>query len=305
MAVPPRLPNLRNLARLTNLTLFSIRLDQALLDDISQLGGLQSLKLSECCLNGRAVDRLAPLRHLTTLDLEFNDLDDSAIPALARVPKNVQLDIDSNPIDDTAVDRLKKLRPDLDISINSRKDAMSDFQHQIASVATSIRATTSNLGDGDIGLLMPAANRLKQLNLQDTHLTDVGLATIAKLPHLESLDLQGTQITDAGLVQLDGLRELRAINLSSTAIVEQGDSPFAKSAEANDAMPPCGRHYRRFAGKFAVPSAGRAAVAYECGNRRCRIGSSGCNAPPARLARLAIDPRHRRRARDFEQGAVA
>ena len=208
-AIPPRLLNLRNLARLKDLTLISIRLDRALLDDVSQLSGLRSLTLSQCCLNDQALDRLAPLRHLTTLDLEFNDLDDSAIPALARVPKNVQLNIDSNPIDDVAVDRLEKLRPDLEISINSRKDAMSDFQNQIASGATAIRAPPFNFGDRDVDLLMPAANRLKQLNLQDTHLTDTGLATIAKLPHLEWLDLQGTQITDAGLAQLAGLRELR------------------------------------------------------------------------------------------------
>jgi hypothetical protein len=54
--------------------------------------------------------------------------------------------------------------------------------------------------------------RLRELDLNDTKITDAGLAKLAKIGTLEALRLKNTAITDEGfrehLLPLAGLREL-------------------------------------------------------------------------------------------------
>ena len=76
--------------------------------------------------------------------------------------------------------------------------------------------------DTDMALLagMPAVARLRVLDLSETAVTDLGLAEVAKLTHLEDLALWGTAVTDVGVGALRGLQRLVSLNLGATHVTD-------------------------------------------------------------------------------------
>lgn len=60
--------------------------------------------------------------------------------------------------------------------------------------------------------------QLQNLDLQDSPLTDVGLAQLAGLTKLESLTLANTAISDAGLASLKGMTKLKLLSLQGTKL---------------------------------------------------------------------------------------
>ncbi|MBO9591480.1 MAG: hypothetical protein J7599_01140 [Niabella sp.] len=71
-------------------------------------------------------------------------------------------------------------------------------------------------------LLEPLKKQVVWLKLEDSKITDEGLAVIAKLTQLTRLQLANTKITDAGLAQLRSLQQLQVLNLVGTAVTEKG-----------------------------------------------------------------------------------
>lgn len=73
-------------------------------------------------------------------------------------------------------------------------------------------------------MLAPAASLVNvyELRVDNTPLTNAGLAHIAKLTSIERLHLEKTKIDDAGLAHLKGLENLQYLNLYGTAITDAG-----------------------------------------------------------------------------------
>ena len=61
-------------------------------------------------------------------------------------------------------------------------------------------------------------DRLEELHLSDTAVTDAELAYLRRLRRLSRLDLTRTQVTDAGLEYLAGLTELASLYLRGTRV---------------------------------------------------------------------------------------
>jgi len=70
--------------------------------------------------------------------------------------------------------------------------------------------------------------KLRGLSLWDTKITDAGLKEVIKLKHLSYLNLGGTKITDAGLKELAKLKSLTELNLRYTQITDAGLKELAK-----------------------------------------------------------------------------
>ena len=70
--------------------------------------------------------------------------------------------------------------------------------------------------------------KLRGLALWDTKITDAGLKEVIKLKHLSYLNLGGTKITDAGLKELAKLKSLTELNLRYTQITDAGLKELAK-----------------------------------------------------------------------------
>jgi len=61
-----------------------------------------------------------------------------------------------------------------------------------------------------------------RLHLQQTSVTDEGLAHLSNLEYLEYLNLYGTAVSDSGLVHLEELPELQSLYLWQTNTTEAG-----------------------------------------------------------------------------------
>ena len=79
-----------------------------------------------------------------------------------------------------------------------------------------------DIGDAEIAALTPLADRIAQLDLAKTGITNRALATVGRFKRLTRLNLSRTAITDAGLRKLSGLGELRYLNLFATGITDAG-----------------------------------------------------------------------------------
>ena len=76
--------------------------------------------------------------------------------------------------------------------------------------------------DKDVLGLLPVRQRVTQLLLSRTAVTDRALGTIASMNRLTKLDLGKTKVTDRGMAQIAKLAELRSLNLYGTAITDRG-----------------------------------------------------------------------------------
>ena len=70
--------------------------------------------------------------------------------------------------------------------------------------------------------------KLWLLILRDTKITDTGLKEVAKLQELDTLSLDGTKITDEGLKEVAKLQKLRELYLSDTKITDVGLKELVK-----------------------------------------------------------------------------
>lgn len=77
-------------------------------------------------------------------------------------------------------------------------------------------------GDAELALLLPLAQQVVWLKLGHSRISDTGMTTLGRLPHLTRLSLEHTAVTDAGLQHLLSLGNLRYLNLSGTAVSSGG-----------------------------------------------------------------------------------
>ena len=78
--------------------------------------------------------------------------------------------------------------------------------------------------------------KLTELTLSSTKITDAGLKEVAKLQNLDWLSLSGTKITDAGIGELAKLRKLTSLYLPR-AISDENIKELQK------ALPDCEINY--------------------------------------------------------------
>lgn len=74
---------------------------------------------------------------------------------------------------------------------------------------------------------IPGLETLTELRLDQSDLTDAGMAALAGMPGLTELHLEATRVTDAGLVHLAGLAHLGTLELASTEVTGVGFEPLA------------------------------------------------------------------------------
>jgi uncharacterized membrane protein/mono/diheme cytochrome c family protein len=89
-----------------------------------------------------------------------------------------------------------------------------------------LQVTTLNIqqtfGDEELTRLLPVAEQITWLDLSGTRVGDLGLAALAKMPHLTRLSLAKTAIGDEGLRHLSGLQNLEYANLYGTSVSDAG-----------------------------------------------------------------------------------
>ena len=139
------------------------------------------------------LDRLAHLvrqERIPGLDLSDHwELTDHSLSHLKSLPTLVFLDISRTKISDAGLAALQSCRK---LCILLLPDTVTDH--------------------GLLALSVPLA-AMRDLNLDESHITDRGVETLTHFSYLENLDLSSTHVTDAGLVFLKKLPRLRRLVL--------------------------------------------------------------------------------------------
>lgn len=85
-------------------------------------------------------------------------------------------------------------------------------------------------GDAELAKLAPVAERMIDINLSRSKVTDAGLVAIAGMKNLKRLNLANTAVTDAGLDQLASLTALEYLNLVGTKVTDAALAKLEKNA---------------------------------------------------------------------------
>jgi uncharacterized membrane protein len=82
-------------------------------------------------------------------------------------------------------------------------------------------------GDAQLSGLVRFAPYIVEAELARTGITDAGLATLSKFPHLRALHLDETDLTGSGLANLTQLTQLNYLNLSGTKVTQASIAPLS------------------------------------------------------------------------------
>lgn len=83
-------------------------------------------------------------------------------------------------------------------------------------------------GDAELAKFAPIADRLVDLNLSRSKVTDAGLASVAAMKNLKRLNLANTAVTDAGADHIAALTALDYLNLVNTKVTDAAMPKFEK-----------------------------------------------------------------------------
>ncbi|MBR6480863.1 MAG: hypothetical protein IKT12_04100 [Thermoguttaceae bacterium] len=96
---------------------------------------------------------------------------------------------------------------------------------------TRLNLYQNRIGDAGVENLLPSAERLVWLNLDDTQITDAAGPVLCRFKNLKFLHLGRTKITDEIIDSLAGLKSLETIHVTRTGITEEG------AARLREALP--------------------------------------------------------------------
>jgi hypothetical protein len=123
-------------------------------------------------------------------------------------------------------------KPELEYAPGIRAAEVADAQLQamaaVASSVISLDLQQTKVTDAGLAALAPFV-KLRKLQLQNTGITDAGLAHLRQLSELEVVNLYGTGVTDDGLLSLTGLKHLKKIYLWQSKVTEEGAAKFREA----------------------------------------------------------------------------
>ena len=104
------------------------------------------------------------------------------------------------------------------------------------SIADFVAPADADVTDQTLTYLRSMAN-LRELDLNDSQVTDDGAAELAKLTALEVIRLRGTKITDAGLREhLSRLPVLKRLDLRATSVTDEAIEAWKTAGKGRRAL---------------------------------------------------------------------
>ncbi|MEO1970817.1 MAG: hypothetical protein ABGX07_04645, partial [Pirellulaceae bacterium] len=215
---------LAKLGRLTRLNLNGTQITDAGLVHLQGLKKLKELYLFDTQVTDRGLAILAGLPQLETLHLIKTKVTGTGFRALRNLPLK-SLWIGSDQLTDAALVQAKALPnlEDLRVYFGSGITDVGLKQLKDMPHITSLHLGLNNSRVTDNGLAsLHELNGLLELRLRNAHISDDGIAYLSGMSELEILDLSGTEISDAGLKSLSRLTPLEWLNLARTWVTNDG-----------------------------------------------------------------------------------
>lgn len=111
--------------------------------------------------------------------------------------------------------------------VQVEKPVVREEVEKLGSVTLECFSNKSAVDEGEIKALSKF-EKLEDLILRNSPLTDDQLKAVAGLTNLQSLSLDGTRVTDAGLKELSALTRLRYLGLAGTRVTDAGLKELAR-----------------------------------------------------------------------------
>lgn len=172
---------------------------------------------------------LGPLRRLTKLtQLMLGDtrIEDRDLAVVAGLPKLFNLDVRGRGITEAGLARLAESRSLTSLELRDTSIAdlrpLSPRLHAIWALGME----NSHLTDAGIAPLSGKI-RLRELTISGSRMTDAGLDHLASLTALSRLRLDRSAITDAGLARLKSLKSLEVLSVTETALTDSSVETLA------------------------------------------------------------------------------
>ena len=163
---------------------------------------------------------------------------DAGLRELAKIKQLKTLRLNNTKVTKTGVAQLKKALPKCSVSSSwdwpaeaairkELKKPTGELAEADLEKVTELLLDNTGMTDADLKKLVEL-KRLSFLRLSYTPITDMGLKEVAKLTSLKELVLDGTKITDMGLKEVAKLTQLSTLVLDDTPITDMGLKEVAR-----------------------------------------------------------------------------
>jgi len=257
------LERIKNLTRLTALRVSHTRITDEGLRGLTELPALEDLELRNTKVTNEGLELLKPLKNLKWLSLQHTNVTGAGILRLQKSLPNCMISPDADWVDakpedvDLWPDNYKPSTAEILAKIEELGGHVEIDKSRPGQPIISLRLFDSSISDKSLFRLLaempeleqlnlrrvlvgdrlakelPRLSKLWELSLEDSRITDDGLASIGRMKTLEILVLSNTKTSDAGFIQLAGLAKLQHLLAHECDLSDDG------YAKLNQALPEC------------------------------------------------------------------
>lgn len=183
---------------------------------LGTMTNLEELTISDAFSDASMV-HLGKLINLRLLYIDDTPITDLGAERLRNLRKLRNLTIFSSVIDDDGLASLEDLHELDQLRLGGQELTSAMLEHVKAPNLKSISLSGQGFDDRVVPYLHEM-DKLEDLHLRHTQLTDAGLADLNSLKHLVSLDLEQCSLTGKGLLKLSDLKDLKLLELEGNPI---------------------------------------------------------------------------------------
>jgi serine/threonine protein kinase len=182
---------------------------------LTNLKNLNELNLADTRVTGKGIPTIARIKSLVSLDLGNLNLTDEDLAPLAQLPNLKILKLNGNHVSGKALANFKELRG-LELHGNPVSDETVDHLLKVNKLAEIDLGDTAITDSG--GVKLAAHRSFTEILLQDTKVGDGTTRALLKLPNLVAINLSGTKITSKVIPAIAASRTIQRLDLNKTAM---------------------------------------------------------------------------------------
>lgn len=244
---------LRHLKWLTGL--LDVRLDQTRITDdglryFADVPSLRTIGLVGVGVSDVGLAELKTLPKLAELHLQGTLVTDHGLIQLQDTPKLALIIADSTRVTDAGITEFHKTKPDCAVdnghakglAIRDEDRFIAEWVLRLGGTLRVVRSDESVIGVINQESLPDTKIRVISIDLNNnSEVQDFDLQLIANLPNLQDLSLDETSISDIGMAYLTELKDLKKLHVSKTNVTKDGliniRKTFPNCEVSDEAMP--------------------------------------------------------------------
>jgi Leucine-rich repeat (LRR) protein len=216
------LAHLSGLTKLRRLNLQSANVTDAGLDVLKNMPDLEELSLYRTKVSNGGLAKLSGMKNLRSVDLRYSRVTSSGVRELtSKLPNAEFLILESSTAEPKRAMAASAVAGRGDAAIAEWLRAIGGKVQMADGTITGVSLNGTSITDQEF-VILTKLPRLRQLSLQHTEISTIGLEQLAQVHSLERLDLGHTLLGDNALPMLASLTNLRVLELPSTLVEGTG-----------------------------------------------------------------------------------